>query len=311
MPYKSKAEILAKFNEMSRTPEKCVRYEIGRTVKGEPIYMYRLGFPETPGRRKLSVLYCGSTHGNEHPGAELLLLYAEWLFYMREPIARDIMTNVFSYIIPIHNLDSYDEYKRVNANCVDINRNFPEGWGGPGSSPGRCCSICRGDSPADQPETKALISVFEKFKPDFYLSIHSGTEALAYPPSCYTSPPPDKEKYEEICKRIVELSRERGVEPYRYGQVPFYRIDMAEPVRIPYPPYVIYQCCGTCIDTAYLRYRILSMVLEATSPHNPPYDRIPTYYFPRFLPIAIVLSTKPPPIITPLEKGKLYVELKI
>jgi len=47
-----------------------------------------------------------------------------------------IPSDVTLYILPDMNPDgdarSHDEWGRVNANGVDLNRNFPIGWGQPG-----------------------------------------------------------------------------------------------------------------------------------------------------------------------------------
>ena len=287
MPYHSYSELINLFMDLERARPGLVGHEIvGRSVEGRPIYLFKLG-PEWLNK----VLFMGSIHGNEHPGAEILYLYARWLVEEREPIASDILNRACTLIIPVANPDGFDRYRRVNSNCVDLNRNFPKGWGGTGSYPGRCCVICRGDSPADQPETKAILDVMDRYKPSWFLDIHSGTEALGYAWSCWRSPPPDKPKYDEVCRRYEELAKQRGVKPYPWGQIPFTGkpIDMAIPIRIPEKPYVIYVCCGTSTDAAYDK-GIMAMVLETSYAYNPSYDSLVNYYFPRFLPLAISIS---------------------
>lgn len=287
MPYHSYDELVNLFLSLERSrPDVVSHEEVGRSVKGRPIYLFKFG-PDWMDK----VYYIGSIHGNEHPGAELLYMYARWLVEEREPIASDILNRACTLILPVANPDGFDSYTRVNSNCVDLNRNFPKGWGGTGSSPGSCCDICRGYSPADQPETRAVISVMDRYRPRWFLDIHSGTEALGYAWSCWSTPPPDNDKYVEVCNKYVDLANRRGVKPYPWNQVPLSEkpMDRAVPIEIPGTSYIIYACCGTSIDTAYDK-GIMAMTLEASSSYNPSYDYLESYYFPRFLPLAITMS---------------------
>jgi hypothetical protein len=287
VPYHSYDELIGLFMDLeAKRPDVVSHDVIGASVQGRRMYLFKIGEAGKP-----SVFFEGSIHGNEHPGAELLLLYADWLVNEREAEASKILRSVYTLIVPVVNPDGFESYVRVNANCVDLNRNFPKGWGGPGSSPGMCCEICRGDSPLDQPESRAVMDVVERYRPLWALDIHSGTEAFAYPWSCWMDRPPDYARFESVCEKYKRLASERGVAPYAYGQISwrYPPIDMAVPVRVPVHPYMIYVCCGTSVDSWYDR-GVYSMVLEAASPYNPPYDTLKDTYFPRFLPVAITLS---------------------
>ena len=303
MPYHSYQELIGLFLNLERSRPGAVSHEVvGRTVRGRDIYLFRVGSPSRP-----RVLFLGSIHGNEHPGGELLYLYAEWLVGEREPDASRILRGACTLILPVANPDGFESWTRQNANCVDLNRNFPKGWGGVGSSPGTCCGTCRGGSPADQPETQAVIGAARRWRPLWALDVHSGTEVLAYPWSCWTDPPRDRDRFEGVCSRHREVARERGVEPYPTGQVPLARtlgrpVDMAVPVVVPLAPYVIYQCCGTSIDTLY-DMGVKAMVLECSHSYNPDYEELAGRYFPRFLAVAIPLSE------TAMEEGSRGVPL--
>jgi hypothetical protein len=289
MPYHSYDELIRLFMALeSRRPDIVSHEVIGKTVRGRDMYLFRIGNPWNP-----PVFYMGSIHGNEHPGAELLLMYADWLVNEKEAEASNILRRIYTLILPVANPDGFEIYTRVNANCVDLNRNFPKGWGGPGSYPGTCCSICRGNSPMDQPETRAIMSVIDRYRPSWAIDIHSGTEALAYPWSCWKDRPPDQDKYDSFGEKYRRLASERKVDPYPYGQISwtYPPIDMAIPVEIPVYPYIIYVCCGTSTDSWYDK-GTMSLVLEASSSYNPSYDSLERYYFPRFLPIAITMSSE-------------------
>lgn len=287
MPYHSYDELIRLFTELEAKRRDVISHEvIGTTVQGRSMYLFRIGYAKKP-----AVFFMGSIHGNEHPGAELLYMYAEWLVNEKEPDASWILHNIYTLILPVANPDGFDAYKRVNANCVDVNRNFPKGWGGAGTLPGSCCDICRGYSPLDQPESKAISDVVARYKPKWALDIHSGEEILAYPWCCWMDRPPDHDKFETVCEKYTRLANERGVKPYSHGQVAwsYPPVDLATPVPVTTYPYVIYVCCGTTIDSWYDK-GVLSMTLEATSPFNPSYDSLVGTYFPRFLPLAITLS---------------------
>jgi|CXWL01.1.fsa_nt_gi protein MpaA len=73
-------------------------------------------------------------------------------------------------IMPVVNPDGYKRRTRRNARKVDINRNFPtKNWevGNPRSR------MFGGFEPASEPETRAVIRVIEKFRPDLIVTIHS------------------------------------------------------------------------------------------------------------------------------------------
>ncbi len=72
--------------------------------------------------------------------------------------------------MPIVNPDGYERRTRRNARKVDINRNFPtKNWevGNPRSR------MFGGLKPASEPETRAVIRLIEKYRPDAIVTIHS------------------------------------------------------------------------------------------------------------------------------------------
>jgi protein MpaA len=58
--------------------------------------------------------------------------------------------------------------RRVNADGVDLNRNFPVGWHA--NQPGK---LKRGDHPLSEPESKALADLIVSIKPQKIVSIHN------------------------------------------------------------------------------------------------------------------------------------------
>merc|ERR1740117_1531902 len=71
-----------------------------------------------------------------------------------------------------------DYCTRVNANKVDINRNFDIDWqtaehGNADTNPGTHAF--------DQPEARILKTVMEKFQPHAHLDLHSGFRGMFFP----------------------------------------------------------------------------------------------------------------------------------
>ena len=73
-------------------------------------------------------------------------------------------------LMPLVNPDGHMRRKRRNARKVDLNRNFPtKNWeaGNPRSR------MFGGFKPASEPETRAVIRLIEKYKPDAIITVHS------------------------------------------------------------------------------------------------------------------------------------------
>lgn len=295
MPYHSYQELVNLFTDLESNHPDVVGHEVvGQSVEGEDIYLFKVG------RGDAKTLFVGSMHGNERPGGELLYLYAEWLVNKEEGVAEEILNNNLTLIVPVANPDGHPT-TRKNPNGVDCNRNFPHEWCGCGSSTNPSSPVYKGPSANSEPETNAIHKVYQEYGPAWFLSIHTGTEVLAYPWSYTNDRPPDNSYYQEVGSKITELSNSRGVQPYNYGQVPYTPtpVDIAGRKRI--GKQVVYCCSGVSIDDSY-NMGIYSMVLEATRPYNPPYNEVECTYFNRFLPIAITLSEESREV-TPIPMG--------
>lgn len=142
---------------------------------GFPILMRAI--PATrPGKHgePVRVLLLGGIHGDELTAGAIVFQWMQWL---QTPAAQGIHW----HIAPVVNPDGLLAAKpqRVNANGVDLNRNFPTpGWERDakhywtkttGSDPRRF----PGQSPLSEPESRWLNDEMERFKPHVIISVHA------------------------------------------------------------------------------------------------------------------------------------------
>ena len=127
---------------------------IGTSVQGRAIEAIERG---TPGGRV--VLAVGDIHGDEGAGEAVI----GWLRTMPVPAGIDL------WLVPTMNPDGEALGQRQNAHGVDLNRNFPRKWG-PLGTPGYWQYA--GPSAASEPETKAMVALLDRIKPDVTLWYH-------------------------------------------------------------------------------------------------------------------------------------------
>ena len=111
-----------------------------------------------------SVLVIGCMHGDEPQGEHLINEY--------------LKNNKDSKLvfIPCLNPDGVKAKKRVNANGVDLNRNFPtKNWKLTEKN-----QFFGGVEPASEVETKFLINVVEEIKPQLILTLHAPYKVVNY-----------------------------------------------------------------------------------------------------------------------------------
>lgn len=256
-PYRDYDAFMGAFMRLVDAYPSVATFEtIGKTVENKDIIMFKIGNP-SGGR----VLFDGAMHGWETLGSEMLYLYAEWLLTSGDPQARRILARDYTLLIPALNVDKYN-YARKNANGVDLNRNFcAMNWMYGNSDPSS--DYYRGQALLSEPESQALVRVFEMYKPDFYINLHfpGGT----YYAGSYLG---DKLAYQRLVEEINILSHEREVTPYNYtGEV---------------------GALGFAVNDA-TRKGITSFLMELSS-ETLPLSQVETEVFPRFIPVAIVLS---------------------
>jgi len=147
-----------------------VSWSIGTSVQGRSITAYKFG----SGSQK--VLFVGGMHGNERSSVSTLVSWVEELERNYSQISAD-KTIV---IIPNHNPDAYALDSRLNANAVDLNRNFPSlDWVSGVYFPANSfLESGGGTQPLSEPESLALSQYVESFNPNFVLTYHAKASAV-------------------------------------------------------------------------------------------------------------------------------------
>lgn len=116
----------------------------GMSVNGLPIYLYRNGY----GSKK--ILMWSQMHGNESTTTKAVFDLMNFLESGSEA-ASEFLKEFEFHIFPMLNPDGAKKYTRVNANDVDLNRDFQN---------------------LTQPESKLLRNYFQELQPDFCFNLH-------------------------------------------------------------------------------------------------------------------------------------------
>jgi hypothetical protein len=117
---------------------------------------------------------------------------------VNDPDANGEMAGVYQTATGVVIFGGSLSYKRKNCNplvpvpattypCplaigVDPNRNYPEGWGGPGASSNPNDQGYRGSGPSSEPETRAVIDFSSKSNTTILLSMHNVAAKVLRPP---------------------------------------------------------------------------------------------------------------------------------
>lgn len=255
-PFRDYSTFIAAFKKFVDAYPTLATYEtIGKTVENRDIIMFKIGNPD--GGR---VLFDGAMHGWESLGGEVLFSYAKWLLTSNDSLAKSILAKHYTLLVPAVNADRYN-IGRKNANGVDLNRNFATNWNHGNPDPNS--DSYRGPAPLSEPESQAMVRLFQSVKPDFYVSLHGGSTEL------FASSYGNKTYYSTLGEKITVLDGQRGVTPYYFSR------------------YLSSPAFAIC-DAA--KAGIISFLLEASDQSTISLSEIETVVLPKFIPVAGVLS---------------------
>ena len=137
----------------------------GRSVQGRNLVAHILGNgPE------ITMIFA-AVHGNETATPYLVKQLCAHL--KKHP---ELLKNKRVVLVAVMNPDGLQKKTRVNANGVDINRNYPGTW----RKAKRGDSFKSGPSAASEPETRAMMALTKKYPPSKIVSIHQPLHCLAY-----------------------------------------------------------------------------------------------------------------------------------
>jgi hypothetical protein len=144
-----------------------------RSVQGTPIYMRDVGATDA----RLRVMVVGGIHGDELSSAAVAF---HWMQLAADPHTQ-MPQPVHWRFLPLLNPDGMMARppRRVNANGVDLNRNFPTpNWERDAAvywqqRTNRDPRRWPGPKPLSEPESRFLHEQMQKFKPHLIVSIHA------------------------------------------------------------------------------------------------------------------------------------------
>ncbi len=271
-PYDGEGGIVWYMNELvTRYPALVSMVNVGTTLEGRTIWGVRI--TSNAVASKPAAVYFGCQHAREWVACTVPAYLANHLVenYGVDAEITDLVDNVEFFLIPVFNVDGYvfswaapaNRFWRKNRRHivndtygVDLNRNWGEGWGGPGSSPMANSPTYRGTSAFSEPETQALRDFFIAHpNVRVQLDIHSYGQLILWPHGHTPSLPPDQAYFQEIGEKMKSLVF--GVHGLSYNIGPLYT--------------ALYAASGVSVDWTYAELGILSYTYEARGKNPNPF----------------------------------------
>ena len=186
-------------------PTLCHIDTIGTSVQGRLILSMEL----TANHNDTTLpqfFYSSTIHGDEVTGYVMMLRLIDTLLhgYGDNPQYTSLMNSTLICINPLANPDgtyygnnnSIQNSRRYNANNVDLNRNYPNPFGGA--------------KPTLEQENQVMIAYIDSHRFRLSANLHGGAEVMNYPWDSFTSaqnPHPMSAWWQAVCQRFVDTSR--------------------------------------------------------------------------------------------------------
>lgn len=237
----------------ARYPEITEVRSIGKSLEGRDIWAIKI--TANNGKVKPTFLVNAMHHAREVMTPEITTDMVEYITtnYRVDPKVTSWVENSIIWVIPMFNVDGNNKMwledsmwrkNTRNGHGVDINRNYPTGWGScNGSSARTGAQDYRGSAPASEPETQAMMNFVSEIKPVFNISYHSYSELVIYPYGCRPQRTPSEEAVESIGKEVA-----RAID-YRPGTA----------------WELLYNADGGDIDWMYQEHQVIPYVIEVNS----------------------------------------------
>ncbi len=264
-------QLLRAYHE--RYPSITSLIEIGRTHKDRPIWALRISDAD-PDPDEPALLLNAAHHGSELLSIEYVLDAIDTLLadYEHDPRVTAWVDGLEVWCVPLVNVDGnhmfvHESRFAIRKNAfdgdgdgfsdpfegVDLNRNYPFGWGETGSSDMPMHKWYRGPAPGSEPETRAMMELAERERFAAVLSFHTfGTDVYSpYGVPGKQNPKPDIAKAigQEIAAAAPEQPNGRSYAVRKGG----------------------YPVAGSDQDWHLHAHGSIAFVIEG-SHHNPPLD---------------------------------------
>jgi murein peptide amidase A len=144
--------------------------ELARSVQNRPIEGVFFGSDDP---ERLDTLFLGVFHGDEGIAGDLMHQFITHLQagndidFARHPVL----------IVPVLNPDGLHARTRMNANAVDLNRNYPTpDW----QEENRDTVYYSGPDAASEPETRLVMQLIERYRPCKIITVHCPYKVLNF-----------------------------------------------------------------------------------------------------------------------------------
>lgn len=198
---------------------------LGQSVQGRDIWMFKVSDNPTVDENEPEVRIDSLHHAREPQGMQTTIFFVSWLLeeYGTDPLATYLLNEREIYVVPCVNPDGY-EYNRSQAPGggglwrknrrsvgggdvgVDLNRNYPFQWGGPGASTDPGSETYRGPSAGSEPETMAMTQFIAGRTFETALSVHTFSDVWLAPWGYVEQFPPDWTEIQEVGDAACEFN---------------------------------------------------------------------------------------------------------
>src|SRR3954454_4540763 len=199
--YRAYADYNADMQALATNNPSLVAYKLApnKTIEGRDVHYVEITNNVTTNDGKPVFYVQGAIHGNESAGAEDSMEFAIDVVNQSKanPKVSALLDHVRLIVLPLVNPDGYEHKpspRRANCNSatplpppltcptstsqgVDMNRNYPTGWG---SNIGVSFAQ-RGSGPGSEPEVKNTMSIISTHQVVALVTMHTNSHALFYP----------------------------------------------------------------------------------------------------------------------------------
>jgi hypothetical protein len=257
--------------------------QVGTSLQNRPILALLVS--TTPGKDdpaaalKPSIVFDGQHHAREIMTSEIVMDVADNLlagYAAGDAEAKKILDGWNVWVLPMLNVDgtnivfTTDNMWRKNASSAngqvvgtDINRNYPYKWAAcNGSSTSTGAEDYHGTAAASEPETKALMGLWDMAHPTASMSYHSYSQLVLYPYGCDGVVSGDNALEDKVAKELAALlPNDSGGGNYEPGT----------------PWAILYAVDGDSMDYVFAQFGALTYTFEVNEEFQPSYDmRAPT-----------------------------------